>query len=148
MRFNPKSEKELNMANLADPGMYHFEVVSAKDTQSKKGNDMIELQLKYWDMNGKERFVYDYLLEAMSFKLLHFAETVGIEDLYESGELSAKDCLGKTGNVEIIIQPGSVNTHGGYYPDKNSVKDYLKIDSSLAASSLNSDEFLNDQIPF
>ena len=151
MRFNPKSEEELQAMTLIDPGVYNFEVVAAKDRTSKSGNEMIELQLKLWDMQGHEKIVYDYLLEAMSFKLRHFAECTGLLDKYQAGELQALDCSGRQGKVEIVVQQGQKKPEGGYYPDKNSVKDYVKPNGEepKSATPANAEEDLfGDSIPF
>jgi len=148
MRFTPKSESEIQRSNLIDAGVYNFQVIAAKDTVSKNGNEMIELQLNVWDMNGREHFIYDYLLEAMSFKLRHFAESTGLLGRYEAGELVANDCIGKSGNVEISIQAGRPNPNGGTYPDKNSVKDYIVKSESDKPICIDDIPFNDDSIPF
>jgi hypothetical protein len=148
MRFQPKSESEIQSMNLLQDGVYPFEVVEAHDRISKSGNDMIELKLKLWDSEGHERIIFDYLLEKMAYKLRHFAEISGLLDKYESGEINYLDCLHKTGNVEITIQKGQQKNEGGYYPDKNSVKDYVKKGNGLLISAPKKDDFLDDEIPF
>lgn len=145
MRFTPKTEKEIQEMNLISPGIYDFEVISASDKMSKTGNEMIELKIKIWDINNQERIIFDYLLEAMSFKLRHFAEATGLLQKYESGMLLAKDCLGKSGKVEIIIQKDK----NGQYGDKNAVKDYISLSETSHAEPIKKDDsFLNDEIPF
>lgn len=145
MRFTPKTEKEIQEMNLISPGIYDFEVISASDKMSKTGNEMIELKIKIWDINNQERIIFDYLLEAMSFKLRHFAEATGLLQKYESGMLLAKDCLGKSGKVEIIIQKDK----NGQYGDKNAVKDYISSNEISHAEPIKKDDsFLNDEIPF
>jgi hypothetical protein len=157
MRFNPKSDSELNNYGFLDEGIYNFEVTEAKDRVSKNGNDMIEVKLKVWSKEGKEHIVFDYLLEAMAFKLKHFADTAGLAAKYEAGELSADDCLGKCGKVEIFLQPGNMRPEGGYYPDKNSVKDYVMTDKGatkvLTEALLRNigkpkEEFIDSDLPF
>ncbi len=148
MRFNPQSNEELEKKAeerrtrlLMEPGIYDFEVAQAQDTVSKSGNDMIKLQLKVWDKDGNERFVFDYLLEAMEFKLRHFAESVELLDLYNAGEMFAPDCVGRCGKVELLVEKGARKPDGTMYPDKNTVKDYVP---SLAKIELPFD----DTIPF
>src|SRR5882724_9173402 len=106
MQFTPKSEKDLQNSNLLQPGIYEFQVIEAKERLSKSGNEMLELQLKIFGQNGYEPIIYDYLLEAMSYKLKHFAEHTGLLDKYNSGLITAEDCVGKIGNANIIIQEG------------------------------------------
>jgi hypothetical protein len=148
MRFSPKTKEELATMNLIQPGVYDFEIIEAIDKTSQSGNEMIALKLKVWDHQGHERIVFDYLLESMHFKFFHFAEFTGLMDKYNAGCLMAEHCLGKTGKVDIIIQPDKK----GLYPDRNSVKDY--IDPSHVAERKMSElpkakeEVFDDEIPF
>lgn len=121
MKFTPKSEKELKEANLIEPGIYDFEVMTAINKKSKSGDDMIELRLKVWDKDGKERTIFDFLTEKMLHKVKHFSDVAKLSDKYESGNLDAFDCIGKSGKAKIGIQKDKT----GEYPDKNTVKDYV-----------------------
>lgn len=152
MQFTPKSESELQQSLLLEAGLYPFQVMHAEDAISKSGNEMIKLTLKVWNKDGSERVIYDYLLEAMAFKLRHFCASAGLIGNYEAGNLKAADCIGKLGKVDIIMQSGQPNPMGGYYPDKNSVKDYLAPDKGsmtmpLAKKVVNGD-FIDDDLPF
>jgi hypothetical protein len=112
---------------------------------------MIELKLKIWDIDGSERIVFDYLLEAMGFKLRHFSKICNLLDKYESGVLAAEDCVGKSGNLELIVQQGQPRIDGGYYPSKNSVKDYVESQAVVHASEVQHQSehpLLDDAIPF
>ncbi len=140
MKFTPKTNEELSSIGLIKDGVYNFDVLEASDETSKSGNDMIKIKLGLWDERGVMRVIYDYLLEAMPHKLIHFCEsTVGI-DKYKSGELTAEDCVNKSGKVHITIEKGKEKPEGGLYPDRNSVKDYVKEDKT--------NDHLNDEIPF
>lgn len=148
MKFQPKSEQELQAMNLIDPGTYQFEVVTATDKISKKGNEMIEVQLKIWDINGHEHIVYDYLLESMAYKLKHFADVCGLGDKYLAGELGSLDCVGRGGKVELIIQDGQPKPDGGLYPAKNAVKDYVLKGSGNTKPAVIDEPFVDDDLPF
>lgn len=148
MKFSPKSQEELAHANLMSEGVYPFEIIEAEDKKSKSGNDMIQLKLKVWDKNGHERVIYDYLLEALHFKLRHFAESTGLLQKYEGGEFTSSDCLGKSGNAHIIIQKGRENAEGGFYPDKNSVKDYKMEIKNNDYAKKDEKPFVDDVLPF
>jgi hypothetical protein len=145
MKFQPKSESEIINAGLLEEGIYDFNVSYAEDKVSRAGKDMIELKLTVFDKEGKEKIIRDYLLEAMSFKLRHFCEVTGLIEKYNKGEFTADDCLGKSGKVSIKIQKGDVNPNGGFYPDKNSVKDYVKSELKQVE---NKDNFESDDVPF
>ncbi len=154
MQFKPKTQEEImfesNAISLIMPGIYSFEVVEATNKLSKAGNEMIELKLKVWDDNGRERIIFDYLLESMAHKLKHFCESAGLLDKYEMGNIDEMDCMGKSGLVDIIIQKGNKKPDGSMYADRNSVKDYLikegftKPKLTLAANN----DIIDDDIPF
>jgi len=141
MRFTPKTENEIQFENLLEPGIYNFSVVKAEDAISKAGNEMIKLNLKVWDKNGHERFVFDYLLEALAYKIKHFCDAVGLADKYQNGAFNASDCLDKSGNVKVDIQKDKT----GLYHDKNIVVDYLV---ETTASQSKKDTFEDSDIPF
>ena len=134
MRIVPKSQEEIDLEGLLEKGVYDFEVLKAEDKLSKKGNEMIHIKLKVFHGEGFQ-FVDDYLMEAMSYKLRHFCDETGLIDRYESGELNAADCIGRTGKVKIDIEPA------GEFPAKNIVKDYgekKKADPSAKGPLMNS----------
>ena len=151
MKFQSRSEQEITEMNLIQPGIYAFEVIDAVDAMSHSGNEMIKLELKVWDDKGRERKVYDYLLEALAFKLRHFAVNCGLIEKYEKGELSAQDCKYKSGKLELIVQKGKENKiEGGMYPDRNSVKDYVGDEVPLSAVTSKQDSKVDpdEDVPF
>lgn len=128
MRFQPLSEVEL--LNLLPDGDYDFLVKAAEDTVSKKsGAPMIKLTLSIWDTNNYERTVFDYIMPAIMRKLKHFADAIGIEDLYEAGGYSANDCVNKSGKCKIITDM----KEGSTFDPSNVVKDYIKRDPNSSA---------------
>lgn len=155
MKYDPMSDEELakiEEENLLQAGIYDFEVSTAKDTFSTKGNDMTALELKVLDNDGRERKVFDYLVavKAFAFKIKHFAYAVGLEARYQGGELIAEDMIGRTGKCKIIIQPAK-----DQYRAKNAVADYVtskEANGAMAAASVTavraSQEPFDDQVPF
>jgi hypothetical protein len=132
MRFEPKTKEELS--NLLPDGIYEFSVLSAEETVSKKGNDMIALKLEvYDDGNGKTSKVPDWLVnsEKTLRKVLGFCEATGILDIYNSGQLTADHCTGKSGRVKLVVQDAQDN-----FPAKNSV-DYYVAGSKLPLAPVN-----------
>jgi hypothetical protein len=121
MRFEAKSENELRRENLIPAGEYGFEVLTAEDKQSAKGNDMIALKLIVYMSDGSQRHVYDWILEAFAFKLRHFCEATGLIEDYNAGRLCAADCVGRSGKVKIGINEDK----SGDYPPSNRVLDYI-----------------------
>lgn len=105
---------------------------------------MIELQLRIYDQRDKAHIIYDYLLEAMDFKVLHFSESSGIQQKYLTGQLTAEDCYGKKGFAEIAIQ----HPDNPAYRIKNSVKDYISPLSGTSRQTEPEKKFEDSDIPF
>lgn len=152
MKFTPISEgvaiTQANAFRLWPRGIYDYEVLDAKDRVSKSGNDMIELKLKIINAEGKERQIFDYLVEveAMAYKIRHFASASCLLPTYEQGELCANDCLQTSGRLQLGIQKGKDG-----YPDKNTVQDYVPTVEGAARAPLiasKAPEDMDDEIPF
>lgn len=142
VKFDPNGKG--TSAEPLPPGSYPFDVMSADDTTSKSGNEMIALKLQ---VHGEDHSVYvnDWLLEKVRNRLVHFCETTGLDHKYVAGELVAADCVGKSGTVIIDIeeQPG--------FKPKNKVRDYegkteaQVIPRKAAAAAATPDD---DTVPF
>lgn len=117
MRFTPKTKEELDFENLLPKGEYDFEIVKSEDAVSKKGAEMIKVNLKVFHDSGFQ-FVTDYLMEKMAYKLRHFFEAIGEINAYNEGSVQAVNLVGCCGKVQIDIEPA------GEFPAKNVVKDY------------------------
>ena len=160
MKVTPRSIEELDFMREEalkafkplEPGIYNFQVVNAVAKTSKNGHEMIELQLCIWDRDGRERMIKDWLLDAMAFKTRHFAEGCGLLDKYNHGEITPDDCFNKSGKVDLVIQKGKPRPDGeGNFPDRNSVKDYVKsgIKPTESQASNQVEDFFDDSvIPF
>lgn len=83
MRVTPKSEKEIQEANLLPKGVYPFTVAGAEETTSKKGNEMLVLNLKVYRGDGFT-FVKDFLMDT---------ELGGISDPESSGSVRSDGVL-------------------------------------------------------
>lgn len=151
MRVTPISEADAKAAGLWKRGLYDFEVLTAMDACSKAGNDMIELELKVYDTEGKPRIFKDWLVSGdhplTAAKVRHFASATGQLPQYERGELKAGECVGKTGRCAVGIEPEK-----GGYQAKNKVSDYVPLvaGAPLIASMSAKDvaKELDDDIPF
>lgn len=115
-----------------EPGEYPFVVKDAEEKQSKKGNEMIALTLNVIDINtGRERLVWDWLVgtENCEWKTRHFCKAVGLDVVYESGNLSSLDCLHCKGRVQIKLEKDAMNAD----QMRNVVGDYVVVDTSGVA---------------
>jgi hypothetical protein len=120
MKFQAKTEEEIELDGLLPEGEYDFQVLEASDQISKKGNEMIKLYLNVFDAQGKPRRVTDYIMEAFPRKLRHFCKHTGLMQSYDCGGLTAFECVDKTGRVRLTIEPA------GEYHAKNAVVDYVE----------------------
>lgn len=155
MKFQPKSEAEIAAAGLLPVGEYPFEIVSALDKVSKNGgNEMVELTVKVYDLEGVGHQIFDYLVDTdkAAYKTRHFAEATGLMPNYETGNLPADVMVGRSGYCKLVIRKDKT----GEYPDKNQIADYIKpkTGSTAAAapvaraSSAALSKELDDDIPF
>ena len=124
MQFKPKSADDIKREGLIDTGVYDFEVTSAEDRKSKKGNDMIAIRISVY-VDGNARPMRDWLMESMAYKLRHFCEVTGLLAKYEAGTLTAQDCQGMAGKVRIGIKDDE------QYGPQNNVKDYVVAKAGL-----------------
>lgn len=122
MNFTPRSEKEIAEAGLLAKGTYPFEVIDAVDSVSKKGDEMIEAQLRIFQPDGKTRQLTAYLMEAIPARLFHFCTYCGLAAEYGAGTLDAGMCVGKTGYVKISIKEDKTGT----YPPQNNIVDFVR----------------------
>ena len=141
--FQPKTEREL--VDLLDAGDGDFEIIDAKDRESKKGSPMIELKLNVFDANGKSKHVYDYLVltehNLCQRKIRNCCYAVGLDKQYESGSLSSVDFAGKKGKLTIDI-----DDKDPAYPPKNIIRDYIGRDKIAKTES--KEEFKDSDIPW
>jgi hypothetical protein len=143
MRFDPKTEEQIDNESLLAAGEYDFEVAEAEDTQSKKGNDMLVLTLAIEDGDGQVHKVTDYIVEAVAYKIRHLASGVGLLKEYESGNLPAHLLKGRTGKCKIRVEPAK-----GDFRAKNTVNDYVKEWVQPAPRTQSLAKELDDDIPF
>lgn len=146
MKFEPKTEAEINEQRLLAPGEYDYEVQAAKDHVSSAGNESIKLTLRVFGNDGKV-LVDDYLggTAKMAWKLRHYAESCGLLSKYESGEISPEDCEGRTGRCILDIQGERKSESGQMFRAKNTVKDYVPVEEGTVSTQV---PLESDDLPF
>jgi hypothetical protein len=131
VRFTPETETDIRGDMLLKDGIYDFEVGEAENATSKKGNEMIALDLKVFTPEGQVRFVKDWLVASdqpmCRMKIRHFAKTCGLMEQYEAGELDAFAIQGAAGRVKIGSEENAE------FGPKNVVADYVKPDAEPPA---------------
>ncbi len=140
MKFQPKTEADLKKdrderLGLWDRGIYPFEVKRAADEKSKAGNDMIHLELKIFNLDGRIKLLEDWLLEAMPGKLFNFCCHAKIEAKYHAGTLTAQDCENKSGYLQVGIEKGKPKGDGTNFDDRNKIMDYVAAPAGAATKA-------------
>jgi len=146
MKHTPLTDEEIAASGLLAPGIYDFEVASAEDKVSSKGNDMIEVKLNVYEADGTIRPIRDWIMPQMTKKFKHFHNACGMMDKYESGSLEASDVIGKSGKCMIKQEP--YTNKDGLEVMSNKIDDYVKRDNLEAYNKASSKVELDDEIPF
>lgn len=131
---------------------YDYEVLHAKDSKSKSGNEMIVVDVRVFNAEGKQKDLTDYIGEWNEYKLKRLNP-----ERYEAGLVEADDLVGKTGKCKLNLQKGqSKGTYDAegkeeFYADKNGIAEYLKADGALPKKPALSNDIpldLNDEVGF
>lgn len=150
MIFTPLNEEQLEIQNLANEGIYNYQVIKAEEKVSHAGNEYISLTLKIWDEDKNDAMVFTNL--ALIKLLKHFCDVNHMQDKYNSGEVPASACQGKSGGkVMIGIEGEKPNPNGGMYKAKNIVKDYITAPHGSTMKPLPDvkSDFVDDEVlPF
>ena len=129
MKFQPKSEDQILKEQLPPEGWTEAEVESCEEKVSKSGNPMLKLRLRLFTTDG-ERVMFDYLLESFAIKLIHFCRAAGLEDIYKSGELDERQCVGVVVEAEIKHKTQKGGDYDGQV--QANVADYRAIQRTRA----------------
>ena len=136
--FEPLSRREIQNRLVLQEGKYHFDVVEAENSVSKKGNKMIRLKLRVYDDEGGSVFVPDWImLDAgmrAQLKMLSFCESCGLEDVYATGNLADHDCLGASGMAQTGIEDSEE------FGQRARIAYYFKPDEVLKKKSITKDD--------
>ena len=128
IQFTPVAAGTTGAFEPWEPGVYDFTIQEARETDSRQGNPMIELRLKIMRPDGRERTVFDYLVftEGMQYRIRHCFEAIGLDALYESGDVSAGGMVGASGRCEIHIEEYNGKRN-------NKVRNYIGHSAASAA---------------
>lgn len=145
MQFQSLShEQSLSQRSPLADGRYEFSVVSGKETESKNGDPMFELQLAIYKSSGGEITKKVWLLPThpkMGWLFRHFCNSIGILDKYEAGFVELEDILNAPKNGILSIsnkeKDGRIECN---------VTDYL-VASGDGKKDV-SPEFKDDDVPF
>lgn len=127
--------------------VYPYEVVSAEERTSKKGNPYISVKLVVF-AGDEPKTMYDILMPQMAKKFIHFLRSNGLKQQEEQKFLSAEACVGCQG---FILTTKKADDRG--YPQ---VEDYMaerpgaakEPVQGVARNKANSQPIEDDNIPF
>lgn len=146
MQFHPKTEKEIAEQGLWPKGEYDFEVVKSDPAVSgpkskKPGVEFIKLNVRIFNQDGAFKFVNAILHPSVDAQLRHFCVAGNLLKKYETGTLSAEDCVGVSGRLKLRVKDAE-----GPFPAKNEVSDYVV--KAVSESPAVSDAGNDDDVPF
>tara|TARA_R110002051_G_C8617371_1_gene482772 strand:+ start:243 stop:692 length:450 start_codon:yes stop_codon:yes gene_type:complete len=129
--YNPKEVK--SEYALLPNGEYECEVVSAEETVSKAGNDMIKLVLCLYGNNAEQVRVYDYIVNPNGINKLK--SICRCCDIAFDGILDEQLLVGKRMTVLAKIDPERT-VEGKTYTERNSIDKYVSgIKQATTASA-------------
>jgi hypothetical protein len=162
--YIPMSEQQAmdERYNLLKEGEYDAVITASEDRVSiNSGNSMMDMMISVFDDEGREHAVRDFLVftPKMMWKVIHFADSAGLSQLYSKGQLCSELAVGNRVRVKITIEKGGVipddklngKPVGSVYPDKNKIEDYVKnvLQKPLPAKSgANLLDQLDEDVPF
>jgi len=154
MRFQSKTDEQLNDEAMLPEGEYDFTVDKAEERVSKKAKeqgatepDMIQVDLTIFSPRG-DRKIRDWVMEKLPWKLKHFAYAIGLGKEYEAGDLQPTSIVGRSG--KLFLKKGKPN---GDFAARNEVKDYVVPGSAPQAAAPNATQVppaasTDDEPPF
>lgn len=161
MRVTPKTDEQIEAERAANLSKYQpwpagtvcdYEIKEAIDTHTKgklddygtpiegTKKDMIKAHIDCYNEKGEVKGIITYFGDWNDY---HFSSIN--RERYEAGQVEAEDLLGRTGKCILGIDIGGPKGDGTNYPNKNSIKKFLKPAAPILKVS--SPE-LDDQIPF
>lgn len=128
MKYTPKTADQIALESLRPEGIYPFEVADAGEAVSKKGSDMLVLELNVFDANGVCFSVKEYIVPGTAFgdrKFRQFAAAIGKLAKYDNGTFSSEDCLGAGGWARVGIENGRKKEGSkDTFPPRNVIKQF------------------------
>ena len=158
MKFTPKSEDDFQQERDERASKYvwlngsivDYEIKSAIEKVSKKGNEMIEADIDVYNHLGEVQTIRVWLGEWNLFLIKHICEGNDLGAEYKAGQIYADDLVGKVGKAKLNIQKGAQKEDGTFYSDRNGIADFLLSDAQEVAKTREKTEAAKhlDDIPF
>jgi len=132
VRVTPKTDEQFDAIEAERKAQWEpwpvgticdYEILSAKDATSSKGNEMIVADVRVFNSEGKQKDLTDYIGEWNEYKLKRIAP-----ERYEAGLVEGDSLVGKRGKCRLGLSKGQQKDDGTFYADKNDIKEYLKAE--------------------
>lgn len=107
LEFKPKTEEELKDILNFPEGGYRFVVVNAEDVIGRNNEPAIRVTMRIYDAENKFIRLTEYLKASSLFRLLHFCQSIGMENQYKNGKLDKEQIIGKEGYAYIVVENGN-----------------------------------------
>lgn len=152
MKFNPKSEKEIQESFLLPDGNYNASVILAADVDNnnnklltKNGNEKIDLVISVYPENSSPKNIKFSLTEAYLRLFKHFCDSAGLSEEYNSGNIIPSDIVNKSKNFMVKIGKRSYTNKNNEEIWINNIEDFFQKTNE---SPVKSGEFFDDTVPF
>lgn len=137
MNWKPKTEEEVQAAQLCPTGLQPFTILEASFATSKKsGKEMLKLKLNVLAEDGFQYHIYDYVADwFMEHKFRHFFFAVNCGGAYNSGTIDCADLVGREGWARI--------KHGkarGDFPARAEIEDYCEKSDKAQPAKVDDDD--------
>lgn len=147
MKFSAKDDNTVSYELLPE-GDYDFEVEDAICQASKRGGYQWKVTLRIDPLDKPSRKVWEYFpeTEKMKWKFSAFMKCIGLIPVNSEEEFDTelmKDSIGEIGKCHLGIQPAE-----GAYPEKNTVKTFLKPEKDAALQKDPAVQITSDDLPF
>tara|TARA_R110002110_G_scaffold258930_1_gene474705 strand:+ start:215 stop:643 length:429 start_codon:yes stop_codon:yes gene_type:complete len=141
IEYNPEDVKENTSFEPWEKGIYEAEIIEAEKMQSKKGNDMIRLNVLVTDDDGKTTRIYDYIvIPSLLYKLKSICRCMNWEF---DGTLDESTLVDTRYRVKLGIDKGNAE-----YPEpKNKIDKYVE-GLTKSTPNVNPDMPKKDDVPF
>lgn len=143
MRFQAKTEEEIMSSGTLE-GVFDFDIRSAREYVSDKGNDIFEIELNVYDTEGAARPRKDWVTPAFPKKFKHLHDACGMLDKYQAGATSAEDFVGKAGKLKMVLR--KYTNKDGNEVTGDQVEDYIKRENLVKAPV--AEPLSDDEVPF
>lgn len=158
MQFTPKSEADFQQERDERVSKYlwpansivDYEIKSATEKTSKKGNLMIEADVDVYNEKGDAQTIRLWIGDWNLWLLKHICEGNDMSAQYQQGLVHDYDLVGKIGRAKLNVQKGGLKDDGTLFSDRNGIADFLLSDKQQTQKTREKTEAvrqLND-IPF